>query len=104
MGWATPAANSDIGLQWPEALLKMVGRNCESAAFGPFRVAAGDELWRNGRPVALSPRAIGVLSALLASPGAVVSKQVVLDWFSELGARVAARVPMPRAGRGAGPG
>ena len=75
-------ASSDMGLQWPEVLgevLKMIGRNCEFVAFGPFRFAAGDGLWRNGRPVALPPRAIGVLAALLASPGAVVSKQQLMD-------------------------
>ncbi len=57
----------------------MIGRNPEFVAFGPFRFAAGDGLWRNGRPVALPPRAIGVLAALLASPGAVVSKRQLMD-------------------------
>jgi DNA-binding winged helix-turn-helix (wHTH) protein len=75
-------AKSDIGLQWPEALaevLKMIGRNSEVVRFGSFRFKPGDGLWQAGRPVALPPRALGVLTALLATPGAVVSKQQLMD-------------------------
>ena len=39
----------------------------------------GDGLWKDGRPVALPPRALGVLTALLQTPGAVVSKQQLMD-------------------------
>ena len=74
----------------------MSGRNPESFEVGPalsegprrsvdfeskwaFRFVPGDGLWRDGRPVALPPRAVGVLTALLSSPGAVVSKQTLMD-------------------------
>lgn len=78
-------------------VLKMTARNPESVSFGPalsdkatrlgvaleskgpFRFVPGDGLWQDGRPVALPPRAIGVLSVLLQTPGAVVSKQAIMD-------------------------
>ena len=47
--------------------------------FGPFQFIPGDGLWRNGAAVPLPPRAIGVLTALLAAPGVVVSKQALMD-------------------------
>ena len=40
---------------------------------------AGDGLWRHGEPVALPPRAVAVLSALLSKPGVVVSRQDLMD-------------------------
>ena len=71
-------------------VLKMIGRNPEFRLraeryggqvlrFGEFRFAIGEGLWRNGQPVPLPPRAIGVLTALLATPGCVVSKQQLMD-------------------------
>src|SRR5688500_19157464 len=68
----------------------MIGRNPEFRLraerygeqvlrFGEFRFTPGDGLWRNGQPVALPPRAIGVLTALVATPGCVVSKQQLMD-------------------------
>lgn len=57
----------------------MIGRNSEVLRFGPFRFVPGDGLWKDDQPVALPPRALGVLTALLASPGAVVSKRQMMD-------------------------
>jgi DNA-binding winged helix-turn-helix (wHTH) protein len=64
---------------WFLGVLNMTGRNPESVDFGPFRFVGGDGLWRGADQVALPPRAFGVLTRLLASPGAVVSKQELLD-------------------------
>lgn len=47
--------------------------------FGPFRFDAADGLRRSDVEVPLPPRALAVLSALLAQPGIVVSKQALLD-------------------------
>lgn len=60
-------------------VLKMSGTNPEIVAFGPFRFVPGDGVWRDGTPLPLPPRAIGVLTALVASPGAMVSKQALMD-------------------------
>lgn len=76
-------------------VLKMTGTIPESVVFGPvlsdspsrdgleskgpFRFVSGDGLWRDGQPVPLPPRAVGVLTALLATPGTVVSKQALMD-------------------------
>jgi DNA-binding winged helix-turn-helix (wHTH) protein len=60
-------------------VLKMIGRNAEISRFGPFSFVAGDGLWRDGQPVALPPRAMAVLSALLATPGTLVTKQALMD-------------------------
>ena len=60
-------------------VLKMIGRNSEFVTFGPFRFVPGDGLWRHGQPVALPPRALAVLTALLATPGSVVSKQNLMN-------------------------
>lgn len=60
-------------------VLNMTGRIPEAVEFGPFRFIAGDGLWRGREPIALPPRAFGVLTRLLASPGAVVTKQELLD-------------------------
>ena len=57
----------------------MTGRIPESVEFGPFRFIPGDGLWRGRDQVALPPRALGVLTRLLASSGAVVTKQELLD-------------------------
>jgi len=57
----------------------MTGRNPESFEFGPFSFVPGDGLWRDGRAIPLPPRAIGVLTTLLESPGAVVSKKTLMD-------------------------
>src|SRR6478735_6300354 len=73
----------------------MTGRSPESITFGPgpsesatsaaleskaqFCFIPGDGLWRNGHAVPLPPRAIGVLTALLATPGVVVPKQSLMD-------------------------
>ncbi len=47
--------------------------------FGPFRFEPGNGLWRDGVEVQLPPRALGVLTALVAQPGVVVSKQALMD-------------------------
>src|SRR5687767_14448056 len=47
--------------------------------FGPFRFEPGNGLWRSSVEVALPPRALGVLTALTAQPGTVVSKQALMD-------------------------
>lgn len=60
-------------------VLNMTGRNPEAVDFGPFRFLPGDGLWRNGSPVPLPPRAMGVLATLVARPGSVVSKQELMD-------------------------
>src|SRR6476620_98554 len=57
----------------------MTGRNPESIEFGVFQFIPGDGLRRNGQPVPLPPRALGVLSALLATPDSVVPKQALMD-------------------------
>ncbi|HYE84845.1 MAG TPA: winged helix-turn-helix domain-containing protein, partial [Vicinamibacterales bacterium] len=57
----------------------MSGTSPESVVFGPFRFVPGDGLWRDGQAVPLPPRAIGVLTTLVASPGTVVSKQALMD-------------------------
>ena len=57
----------------------MNGRSPESVKFGPFAFVPGDGLWRDDQPVALPPRALGVLTTLLATPGIVVSKQALMD-------------------------
>ncbi len=57
----------------------MTGRNTEVVQFGPFRFIADDGLWRDGQPVPLPPRALAVLTTLLATPGVVVSKQALMD-------------------------
>ena len=55
------------------------GRNAEELRFGPFRFEPGNGLWRDDSEVPLPPRALGVLETLLAQPGAVVSKQHLID-------------------------
>jgi DNA-binding winged helix-turn-helix (wHTH) protein len=60
-------------------VLKMTGRNPETVEFGPFRFIPGDGLRRDGRPVPLPPRALAVLTVLLASPDRVVSKQTLMN-------------------------
>ena len=75
-------AKSDMGLKWPVTVgdvLNMTGRKPESVTFGDFEFLPADGLRRNGRPVPLPPRAIGVLTTLLSSPGVVVSKQSLMD-------------------------
>ena len=54
-------------------------RNAEEIHFGAFRFEPGNGLWRGDTEVPLPPRALGILSALVASPGAVVSKQELMD-------------------------
>ena len=47
--------------------------------FGPFRFEPGNGLWRGATEVPLPPRALGLLTALLAQPGSVLSKQALMD-------------------------
>src|SRR5262245_13484807 len=47
--------------------------------FGPFRFHPTNGLWRDGVEVALPPRALGILEALTARAGEVVSKQRLMD-------------------------
>lgn len=60
-------------------VLNMSGRKPESVSFGPFRFVPGDGLWRDGQTVPMPPRALGVLTALLTTPGDVVTKQQLMD-------------------------
>lgn len=57
----------------------MTARNTETVRFGPFCFTPGDGLWRGADEVPLPPRAFGVLTALLAQPGRVVSKRDLMD-------------------------
>lgn len=57
----------------------MTGRNPEIVRFHEYRFIAGDGLWHADRPVPLPPRALGLLTALLASPGTVVAKRELMD-------------------------
>jgi DNA-binding winged helix-turn-helix (wHTH) protein len=66
-----------FGRRWD--VLKMIGRNPETVSFGEFRFVPEDGLWRHGRPVPLPPRALSVLTALLASAGTVVTKRALMD-------------------------
>jgi Tol biopolymer transport system component/DNA-binding winged helix-turn-helix (wHTH) protein len=47
--------------------------------FGPFRFHPSNGLWRDGAEVALPPRALGVLEALVNQAGDVVSKQRLIE-------------------------
>jgi DNA-binding winged helix-turn-helix (wHTH) protein len=47
--------------------------------FGPYRFEPDNGLWRNGHEVALPPRALAVLAALIAQPGTVVAKRALID-------------------------
>jgi serine/threonine-protein kinase len=60
-------------------VLNMTARNSETVRFGPYRFTPGDGLWRGADEVALPPRALNLLTALLARPGLVVSKQELMD-------------------------
>jgi DNA-binding winged helix-turn-helix (wHTH) protein len=60
-------------------VLNMSGTIPEAVVFGPFRFIPGDGLWRDGQAVPLPPRALGVLTTLLTTPGTVVSKQALMD-------------------------
>lgn len=53
-------------------------RSTEEVRFGPFRFAPDNGVWRGGDEVPLPPRALGVLAALLANAGTVVSKQALM--------------------------
>jgi serine/threonine-protein kinase len=63
------------------AVLKVDGRKAEGLLvyFGPFRFDPENGLWRGDTEVPLPPRALGVLAALVAGAGSVVSKQTLLD-------------------------
>lgn len=64
-----------------DRVLNIRGRKAETlrVSFGPFEFDPADSLWRDGVEVPLPPRALGVLAALVAQPGTVVSKQTLLD-------------------------
>ncbi|NNF58398.1 MAG: winged helix-turn-helix transcriptional regulator [Rhodothermaceae bacterium] len=54
--------------------------NMDETVFGPFTFdRATGELFRDGQPVALPPKATQVLAALVASPGRVVSREELYD-------------------------
>ena len=57
----------------------MNGRKAEFVAFGAYRFSSSEGLWRDDVPVPMPPRGIALLTALLARPGTVVSKQELLD-------------------------
>lgn len=61
------------------AVLSETSPSGEVESKGAFRFVPGDGLWRDGRAVPLPPRALGVLTALLATPGTVVSKRALMD-------------------------
>ena len=48
-------------------------------AFGPFSFEPRNGLWRDDAEVPLPPRALGLLEALTAQPGTVVSKTSLID-------------------------
>lgn len=54
-------------------------RNAEEVLFGDFSFHPRNGLWRGEEEIQLPPRALGVLGALLADAGAVVTKQQLLD-------------------------
>ena len=74
-------------------------------AFGPFRFEPGNGLWRDDDEVPLPPRALGLLEALTAQPGTVVSKQSLIDavwkdaFVTEASLLEAIRVAARSAGR-----
>jgi DNA-binding winged helix-turn-helix (wHTH) protein/predicted ATPase len=48
--------------------------------FGPFRLdAAGERVWRNATPVALTPKGFALLRYLAEHPGRLLTKQEILD-------------------------
>ena len=47
--------------------------------FGPFRFHPGNGLWRGVDEVPLPPRALALLTSLVARAGTVVSKQALMD-------------------------
>src|SRR5688500_11682218 len=47
--------------------------------FGPFRFEPGNGLFRGATEVPLPPRALGVLTALTAQPGQVISKEQLMN-------------------------
>jgi serine/threonine-protein kinase len=55
------------------------GRNAEALHFGDFRYERGNGLWRDDEEVPLPPRALAILDVLVEQPGAVVSKQQLMD-------------------------
>jgi eukaryotic-like serine/threonine-protein kinase len=76
------AVNCNSGRSWPYPLRMNRPSDSERHVFvtGEFRFDPVHQLlWRRGEEVSLPPRALGVLSALLEEPGAVVSKQALLD-------------------------
>ena len=48
-------------------------------AFGPFVLLPGRELRRDGRPVALGPRALAMLETMAAARGEIVTKEEILS-------------------------
>lgn len=62
-------------------VLNIRGRKAEvlQVSFGPYRFDAQNGLWRGNREVALPPRAVSVLAALVAKAGTVVPKQVLIE-------------------------
>lgn len=63
----------------PPQVLKMVERTSETVEFGPFSFGDRNGLWRGAVEVALPPRAVAILGALVARPGQLVSKAELLD-------------------------
>ena len=63
----------------PETRLQEDAMAGQVLTFGPYLFVPGDGLWQHGRSVPLPPRALAVLTALLATPGTVVTKQQLMD-------------------------
>jgi len=70
-----------MGLKTPEiAAMTATSDQSQEVAFGPFRLDARRRmLWRDGASVPLGTRAIDILCALAASPGAVVTKDELIS-------------------------
>jgi len=69
-----PAIGNPVGLQWERTLDQTI------YGFGPFRLHTHIDLMLRGtEPVALGRRAITLLRALVERPGAVVSKDALLE-------------------------
>jgi DNA-binding winged helix-turn-helix (wHTH) protein len=70
-----------------------------SYTFGPFRLdSEATTLFRSGEPVALGPRAVGLLRALVERHGVPVSKDTLMEtaWAGSPSRRVTFRSKLPR--------
>ena len=70
-----------VGLKYAEiAAMTVASDQSQEVAFGPFRLdAPGRMLYRDGASVALGTRGFDILCALVASPGALVTKDELIS-------------------------